>query len=109
MHTTFENIPSILQTVAFGEVALLGRVLTGLVYAAATGAGLPAMETPSFNLQETQITRFKKRVKEIYRLHMRVAKYYQPISLSIQVATAAGIVVSKMGTAVPTPAEILSA
>jgi subfamily B ATP-binding cassette protein MsbA len=49
-----------------------------------------ALEIRAYNLQETQISRFRKRVREIFRLSMKVVKYRQIISPSIEVVAASG-------------------
>ena len=49
-----------------------------------------ALEIRAYNLQETQIRGFRKRVAEILRLTMKVVKYRQIISPSIEVVAAAG-------------------
>ncbi len=49
-----------------------------------------ALEIRGYNLQETQITRFKKRIAEILKLGMKVVKYRQMISPSIEVVAATG-------------------
>jgi subfamily B ATP-binding cassette protein MsbA len=49
-----------------------------------------ALEIRAYNLQEPQISRFKKRVTEILRLSMKVVKYRQIISPSIEVVAATG-------------------
>ncbi len=49
-----------------------------------------ALEIRAYNLQETQTLRFKKRVTEILRLTMKVVKYRQIISPSIEVVAATG-------------------
>ncbi len=49
-----------------------------------------ALEIRAYNLQETQIQSFRKRVGEILRLTMKVVKYRQIISPSIEVVAAAG-------------------
>jgi subfamily B ATP-binding cassette protein MsbA len=49
-----------------------------------------ALEIRAYNLQETQTTRFRKRIAEIFRLSMKVVKYRQIISPSIEVVAATG-------------------
>ncbi len=49
-----------------------------------------ALEIRAYNLQESQISRFRKKVGEIFRLSMKVVKYRQIISPSIEVVAAAG-------------------
>ena len=49
-----------------------------------------ALEIRAYNLQETQTRSFRKRVGEILRLTMKVVKYRQIISPSIEVVAAAG-------------------
>lgn len=49
-----------------------------------------ALEIRGYNLQETQIQRFKKRIAEILKLGMKVVKYRQIISPSIEVVAACG-------------------
>lgn len=49
-----------------------------------------ALEIRAYNLQAQQISRFKKRIAEILRLTMKVVKYRQIISPSIEVVAAAG-------------------
>ncbi len=49
-----------------------------------------ALEIRAYNLQETQIARFRKKVGEIFRLSMKVVKYRQIISPSIEIVAAAG-------------------
>lgn len=49
-----------------------------------------ALEIRAYNLQESQIRSFRKRVGEILRLTMKVVKYRQIISPSIEVVAAAG-------------------
>ena len=49
-----------------------------------------ALEIRAYNLQETQIRSFRKRVGEILRLTMKVLKYRQIISPSIEVVAASG-------------------
>ena len=49
-----------------------------------------ALEIRAYNLQEPQISRFRKRVTEIFRLSMKVVKYRQIISPSIEVVAATG-------------------
>lgn len=49
-----------------------------------------ALEIRAYNLQATQISRFRKRVEEIFKLGMKVVKYRQIISPSIEVVAAAG-------------------
>ncbi len=49
-----------------------------------------ALEIRAYNLQESQILSFRKRVGEILRLTMKVVKYRQSISPSIEVVAAAG-------------------
>ncbi len=49
-----------------------------------------ALEIRAYNLQEPQIERFRMKVREIFRLGMKVVKYRQIISPSIEVVAAAG-------------------
>lgn len=49
-----------------------------------------ALEIRAYNLQETQISGFRKRVGEILRLTMKVVKYRQSISPSIEIVAAVG-------------------
>ncbi len=49
-----------------------------------------ALEIRGYNLQQSQIERFKKRVAEILKLGMKVVKYRQIISPSIEVVAATG-------------------
>ena len=49
-----------------------------------------ALEIRAYNLQETQTSRFRKRIAEIFRLSMKVVKYRQIISPSIEVVAATG-------------------
>jgi subfamily B ATP-binding cassette protein MsbA len=49
-----------------------------------------ALEIRAYNLQESQTSRFKKRVTEIFLLSMKVVKYRQIISPSIEVVAATG-------------------
>ncbi len=49
-----------------------------------------ALEIRAYNLQDSQIKRFKAKVAEILRLEMKVVKYRQMISPSIEVVAAAG-------------------
>jgi len=49
-----------------------------------------AMEVRSYNLQESQIQRFRSRIAEILKLGMKVVKYRQLISPSIEVVAALG-------------------
>lgn len=49
-----------------------------------------ALEIRAYNLQESQINRFKAKVREIFTLSMKVVKYRQIISPSIEVVAAAG-------------------
>jgi ATP-binding cassette, subfamily B, bacterial MsbA len=49
-----------------------------------------ALEIRGYNLQETQIDRFKKRIADILKLGMKVVKYRQMISPSIEVVAATG-------------------
>ncbi|MFK7849912.1 MAG: ABC transporter ATP-binding protein [Akkermansiaceae bacterium] len=53
-----------------------------------------SLEIRAFNLQEDQIRSFRKRVAEIFRLTMKVVKYRQIISPSIEVVAAAGFAAS---------------
>lgn len=49
-----------------------------------------ALEIRAYNLQEIQTRTFRKRISEILRLTMKVVKYRQSISPSIEVVAAAG-------------------
>ena len=49
-----------------------------------------ALEIRAYNLQESQIRSFRKRVGEILKLTMKVVKYRQSISPSIEVVAAVG-------------------
>ncbi|MBC7981270.1 MAG: ABC transporter ATP-binding protein [Armatimonadetes bacterium] len=49
-----------------------------------------ALEIRAYNLQQPQIERFRKRIGEILRLTMKVVKYRQSISPSIEVVAASG-------------------
>jgi subfamily B ATP-binding cassette protein MsbA len=49
-----------------------------------------ALEVRSYNLQQSQIVRFKSRIAEILKLGMKVVKYRQIISPSIEVVAALG-------------------
>ncbi len=49
-----------------------------------------ALEIRGYNLQSSQIDRFKKRIAEILKLGMKVVKYRQIISPSIEVVAATG-------------------
>lgn len=53
-----------------------------------------ALEIRAYNLQSTQTTTFKSKVKDIFRLSMKVVKYRQIISPSIEVVAAAGFAAS---------------
>lgn len=53
-----------------------------------------ALEIRAYNLQTAQTTSFKAKVKEIFRLSMKVVKYRQIISPSIEVVAAAGFAAS---------------
>ncbi|MEP2776598.1 MAG: ABC transporter ATP-binding protein [Luteolibacter sp.] len=53
-----------------------------------------ALEIRAYNLQESQTTTFKKRVAEIFKLSMKVVKYRQVISPSIEVVAATGFAAS---------------
>jgi subfamily B ATP-binding cassette protein MsbA len=53
-----------------------------------------ALEIRAYNLQEAQIGTFKKRVAEILKLSMKVVKYRQIISPSIEVVAATGFAAS---------------
>ena len=53
-----------------------------------------ALEIRAYNLQEAQTNAFKRRVTEIFRLSMKVVKYRQIISPSIEVVAAAGFAAS---------------
>ncbi len=49
-----------------------------------------ALEIRAFNLQEAQTLRFRSRIREILKLTMKVVKYRQAISPSIEVVASAG-------------------
>jgi len=49
-----------------------------------------ALEIRAYNLQDSQIARFNKKIGEIFKLGMKVVKYRQLISPSIEVVAAAG-------------------
>ncbi|MFN9026385.1 MAG: ABC transporter transmembrane domain-containing protein, partial [Akkermansiaceae bacterium] len=49
-----------------------------------------ALEIRGYNLQQSQIDRFKMRIAEILKLAMKVVKYRQIISPSIEVVAAMG-------------------
>ena len=49
-----------------------------------------ALEIRAYNLQATQIAAFRKRIREILKLAMKVVKYRQIISPSIEVVAATG-------------------
>lgn len=49
-----------------------------------------ALEIKAFNLQEVQAVRFRSRIREILRLTMKVVKYRQMISPSVEVVAAGG-------------------
>ncbi|MFD2255810.1 ABC transporter ATP-binding protein [Luteolibacter algae] len=49
-----------------------------------------ALEIRAYNLQEMQVSRFRSRIAEIFRLGMKVVKYRQIISPSIEVVAATG-------------------
>lgn len=49
-----------------------------------------ALEIRAYNLQESQISRFRSKVAQILRLQMKVVKYRQLISPSIEVVAATG-------------------
>ena len=49
-----------------------------------------ALEIRAYNLQQPQISRFRKKVAEIFRLSMKVVKYRQLISPSIEFVAAVG-------------------
>lgn len=53
-----------------------------------------ALEIRAYNLQSAQTTSFKSKVKDIFRLSMKVVKYRQIISPSIEVVAAAGFAAS---------------
>lgn len=49
-----------------------------------------ALEIRAYNLQDAQLRGFEKRIKELVKLSMKVVKYRQVISPSIEVVAAAG-------------------
>ncbi len=49
-----------------------------------------ALEIRAYNLQEMQISRFKKRIADMLRMGMKIVRYRQSISPSIEVVAASG-------------------
>jgi subfamily B ATP-binding cassette protein MsbA len=49
-----------------------------------------ALEIRAYNLQQLQISRFKKRIADILKLGMKIVRYRQSISPSIEVVAASG-------------------
>lgn len=89
------TVPLCISVIRMAGKKLTGRARTlqrrgGDLSASLSESLQSALEIRAYNLQETQIRGFRKRIAEILRLTMKVVKYRQIISPSIEVVAAAG-------------------
>ena len=89
------TVPVCVMLIRLAGKKLAGRARTlqargGDLSASLTESLQSALEIRAYNLQSSQISAFKRRVGEIFKLSMKVVKYRQIISPSIEVVAATG-------------------